>query len=250
MGHIFHGICPQLICTLQSWQQTPWAHSAPAFRVQLLALQQGLVHSCNTGWAKWGHMQAGKSPNWERNKDLFFSAVTLLAFFQVAIATALPSVHHSGVWQIEETLPASRAQVALQLLPVALIKHPWKRVTGARWIKKHKNKKQKQNQQHVSDAVSDVFIWSGSLVKLYPVAAAMMQPPSSPLAGQQPSVSWVIPKLCPISWAMVAATPTADSEWSCWKWESKGIQKSAGNVLIGGGAHFNSRPLLDEIYFF
>lgn len=75
--------------------------------------------------------------------------------------------------------------------------------------------KQKQNQQHVSDAVSDVFIWSGSLVKLYPVAAAMMQPPSSPLAGQQPSVSWVIPKLCPISWAMVAATPTADSEWSC-----------------------------------
>lgn len=32
-------------CTLQLSQQTPWAHSAPAFKVQLLALQHGLVHS-------------------------------------------------------------------------------------------------------------------------------------------------------------------------------------------------------------
>lgn len=33
------------ISTLQLWQQTPCAHSASAFRVQFLALQQGLVHS-------------------------------------------------------------------------------------------------------------------------------------------------------------------------------------------------------------
>lgn len=34
--------------TLQFSQQTPWAHSAPAFSVQLLALQHGLEHSYNT----------------------------------------------------------------------------------------------------------------------------------------------------------------------------------------------------------
>ncbi|TNN30744.1 hypothetical protein EYF80_059105 [Liparis tanakae] len=51
-------------------------------------------------------------------------------------------------------------------------------------------------------------------LRTYPVAAAMMQPPSSALARQQPAASWLMPKLWPISWAMVAATPTADSEWS------------------------------------
>lgn len=74
----------------------------------------------------------GKTRPIRHNKDLFFSAVTFLAFFQVAIATALPSVHHSGVWQVEETLAASRAQVAPQLLQVAVVKHAWKRVTGVR----------------------------------------------------------------------------------------------------------------------
>lgn len=64
------------------------------------------------------------------NKDLFFSAVAFLAFLQVTIAAALPSVHHSGVGQVEETLPASGAQVALQLLQVAVVEHAWKRVTG------------------------------------------------------------------------------------------------------------------------
>lgn len=32
--------------TLQLSQHTPWAHCAPTFSVQLLALQQGLEHSC------------------------------------------------------------------------------------------------------------------------------------------------------------------------------------------------------------
>lgn len=96
---------------------------------------------------------AGKNPSERHNKDLFFSAVTFLAFFQVAIATALPSVHDSGVWQVEETLPTSRSQVAPQLLQVAVIKHAWKRVTVR---KKHKI--------HVSDVISDIFTWFGSPV--------------------------------------------------------------------------------------
>lgn len=49
----------------------------------------------------------------------------------------------------------------------------------------------------------------------HPVAAAMMHPPSAALAEQQSAESWLIPKLWPISWAMVAATPMAFSEWSC-----------------------------------
>ena len=49
----------------------------------------------------------------------------------------------------------------------------------------------------------------------HPVAAAMMHPPSAALAEQQSAESWLMPKLWPISWAMVAATPMAFSEWSC-----------------------------------
>lgn len=49
----------------------------------------------------------------------------------------------------------------------------------------------------------------------HPVAEAMMQPPSAAGVLQQPAESWFMPKLCPISWAMVAATPMALSEWSC-----------------------------------
>lgn len=49
----------------------------------------------------------------------------------------------------------------------------------------------------------------------HPVAAAMMHPPSASLAGQQLAESWLMPKLWPISWAMVAATPMEFSEWSC-----------------------------------
>ncbi|KAG7259104.1 hypothetical protein CRUP_036584 [Coryphaenoides rupestris] len=42
----------------------------------------------------------------------------------------------------------------------------------------------------------------------HPVAAAMTQPPSSAVAStQQPEWSWLMPKLWPISWAMVAAAP-------------------------------------------
>lgn len=49
----------------------------------------------------------------------------------------------------------------------------------------------------------------------HPVAEAMMQPPSSARVVQQPDESWFMPKLWPISWAIVAATPMALSEWSC-----------------------------------
>lgn len=42
--------CSFIVNTLQLSQQMPWAHSAPAFRVQLLALQQGLVHSYTKEW--------------------------------------------------------------------------------------------------------------------------------------------------------------------------------------------------------
>lgn len=34
--------------TLHWWQQLPWAHSAPSFREQVLASQQGLLHSWKT----------------------------------------------------------------------------------------------------------------------------------------------------------------------------------------------------------
>lgn len=109
----------------------------------------------------------------------------------------------------------------------------------------------KRRKNHVSDATLDVFHLVWTTGKLYPVAAAMMQPPSSALAWQQPVLSWVIPKLWPISCAMVAATPTADSEWSCWTWGSKRTQKSAWNFFFFG-PYWNSRPLkytLNKKYF-
>lgn len=50
----------------------------------------------------------------------------------------------------------------------------------------------------------------------YPVAAAITQPPCSGVAStQQPWLSWLMPKLWPISWAMVAAAPMGCSAWSC-----------------------------------
>lgn len=62
------------------------------------------------------------------------------------------------------------------------------------------------DQVHVYDAGPDT----------HPVAAAMTQPPCSALASmQQPSWSWLMPTLWPISWAMVAAAPIGTSEWSC-----------------------------------
>lgn len=62
----------------------------------------------------------------------------------------------------------------------------------------------------------------------YPVAAAITQPPCSGVAStQQPWLSWLMPKLWPISWAMVAAAPMGCSEWSC---RGKG-----GWVSFGGG---------------
>ena len=35
--------------TLQSWQQSPRAHSAPSLSWQVVALQQRSEHSCETG---------------------------------------------------------------------------------------------------------------------------------------------------------------------------------------------------------
>lgn len=71
----------------------------------------------------------------------------------------------------------------------------------------------------------------------YPVAASMTQPPRSAAAStQQPSGSWLRPRLWPISWAMVAAAPRGSSEWS---WED------AETVTAGCGPHplhLSSRP--------
>ena len=120
--------------TLQLWQQTPWAHSAPAFRVQLLALQQGLVHS----YRQSGFMSPGKHTQGkyilQHSRDtthLFFSAVTFFSVLQVTVAAALPSVHGPGVRHVEETLPSSRAQVALQLPLVTTIEPTWKWMPGS-----------------------------------------------------------------------------------------------------------------------
>ena len=127
--------------TLQFSQQTPWAHSAPAFRVQLLALQQGLVHSYTTPVSRavsLGQNIKGEYALQQRRdttQHLFFPTVAFLSFLQVTVAAALPSIHGSGVWHVEETLSSSRAQVALQLLQVTVVKHTRKWVPGLRWGK-------------------------------------------------------------------------------------------------------------------
>lgn len=130
--------------TLQFSQQTPWAHSAPAFRVQLLALQQGLVHSYTTHTPESRAVSLGQNIKGEytlqqrrdtTHTDLFFSTVAFLSLLQVTVAAALPSVHDSGVRHVEETLSSSRAQVALQLLQVTVVKHAWKWVPGLWWGK-------------------------------------------------------------------------------------------------------------------
>jgi len=149
---------------------------------------------------------------------LFLSAVAFLSVLQVAVAAALPPVHGAGVGQVEETLPSSGAQVAVQLLQVAAVEHAWKRMPGAQ----------------SSLIETETFpvpsrIGSEDARATYPVAAAMMQPPSSASALQQPAASWLMPKLWPISCAMVAATPTADSEWSCSE-ESNATSRSGGNL--------------------
>lgn len=57
---------------------------------------------------------------------------------------------------------------------------------------------------------------STSPERAYPVLAAMTQPPcSAEASAQQPSGSWSRPRLCPISWATVAAAPVGSAEWSC-----------------------------------
>lgn len=146
---------------------------------------------------------------------LFLSTVTFFSILQVTVAAALPPIHGSGIWQVEETLPSSRAQVALQLLQVTGIEHTGKWMPVAWWGR---------STNIVCKTCFSAFLFSVSLIIYsvsYPVAAAMIQPPSSALAWQQPVLSWLMPKLWPISCAMVAATPTADSEWSYSKEESK-----------------------------
>lgn len=132
--HLFIWLLDSHVSTLQLWQQTPWAHSAPAFRVQLLALQQGLVHSC-TESESWVLAKCYKYTLMYQHThtDLFLSTITFLSVLQVTIAAALPSNHGFCVWQIKETLPSSRRQVALQFLLVAIIEHTWKWVPEQQW---------------------------------------------------------------------------------------------------------------------
>lgn len=67
--------------------------------------------------------------------NLLVATVTFLSVLQVAIATALPAVHDSGVGHVEETLSPSRPQVAPQLPQVAVVKHP------REWMAKDQDKK-------------------------------------------------------------------------------------------------------------
>lgn len=64
----------------------------------------------------------------ETPTDLFFSTVAFFSVFQVTVTAAMPSIHCPGVGQVKETLSSSRAQVALQLLHVAIIKDSRKRM--------------------------------------------------------------------------------------------------------------------------
>lgn len=74
----------------------------------------------------------------------------------------------------------------------------------------------------------------------YPVAAAITQPPCSGVAStQQPWLSWLMPKLWPISWAMVAAAPMGSSEWSCQGvggCVSSGEQRGVAPTSVWGGS--------------
>lgn len=74
----------------------------------------------------------------------------------------------------------------------------------------------------------------------YPVAAAITQPPCSGVAStQQPWLSWLMPKLWPISWAMVAAAPMGSSEWSCQGvggCVSSGEQRGVAPASVWGGS--------------
>lgn len=44
------GLGPRTL-TWQSWQHSPWAHTASGFRVHVLALQQRFTHPCRGEWA-------------------------------------------------------------------------------------------------------------------------------------------------------------------------------------------------------
>lgn len=154
--------------------------------------------------------------NFTAETDLLFPTVAFFSIFQVSVAAALPPIHGFGVWHVEEALSASRAEVALQLLQVALIEHAWKRMPVKKPVKKTNtvSNQTKGSAAVLFPATLRVDICSRLICLSHPVAAAMMQPPSSALAWQQSVLSWLMPKLWPISCAMVAATPTADSEWS------------------------------------
>lgn len=141
--------------------------------------------------------------------DLYFSTITLFSFLQVSVSTTLAPVHELGVWRVEQTLPPAGAQVAFQLLLIAGVEdtREWSPKEHV-WLLFHVDFKWEFCKVSCRFGIVQHFFFGS-----HPVAAAMMQPPSS-WARQQPWLSWLIPKLCPISWAMVAAIPTALLEWS------------------------------------
>lgn len=141
-------------------------------------------------------------------ENLFIATVAFLSVLQIAIATALPAVHGSGVGHVEEALSTAGGQVAPQLPQVAAVEH------AREWVPEDRGGREAELMLDQQPSTARLGARAAVGV-LYPVAAAMMQPPSSALAWQQSFTSWLMPKLWPISCAMVAATPTADSEWSC-----------------------------------
>lgn len=80
----------------------------------------------------------------------------------------------------------------------------------------------------------------------YPVASAMTQPPCSASASmQQPSGSWLRPRLWPISWAMVTAAPMGSSEWS---WEGAGtVTTGFRDLLNRHHLHLSSGLILGQL---
>ncbi len=60
--------------------------------------------------------------------DLYFSTITLFSFLQVSVSTALAPVNDPGVGRIEQALPPTGAQVALQLFLIAGVEDARERI--------------------------------------------------------------------------------------------------------------------------
>lgn len=202
--------------TLHSWQQTPCAHSAPIFSVQLLALQQGLEHSFVVKETETENVSVKDEPGQQRgrkrdrgnNETLSWPPLlhnhTLLLPPGIRFHSAGPRTW-AWCWEGWTNTSPAGAQVAFQLLLIAGVEdtREWS-PTEHVWLLFHVDFKWKFCQVSCRFGIIQYFFFGS-----HPVAAAMIQPPSSAWARQQPWLSWLIPKLCPISWAMVAAIPTA-----------------------------------------